>query len=165
MKSYIFYYLAIHLLGGRFFDRIRFPLLKLGGAKISQKTKMRPGATIWPIKSISNLHVGYGTFINEKSRIALGSAKIIIGKHCQIGPNVSFECVGHGLIYKEGLGRGSTHDDIVIKDRVWIGAGAIILGGVTIGDDAVIAAGSVVTKDVTEKTVVGGIPAKLLKTL
>ena len=50
-----------------------------------------------------------------------------------------------------------------IKDHVWIGSGAIILPGVTIGEGAIVAAGAVVTKDVEEKTVVGGIPAKKIK--
>ncbi len=52
---------------------------------------------------------------------------------------------------------------IHIGNRVWIGAGAIITRGVTIGDGAVIAAGAVVTKDVEENTIVGGVPAKLIK--
>ena len=52
---------------------------------------------------------------------------------------------------------------IHIGNRVWIGAGAIITRGVTIGDGAVIAAGAVVTKDVEENTIVGGVPAKVIK--
>lgn len=53
--------------------------------------------------------------------------------------------------------------DIIIDDDVWIGAGAIILTGVTIGKGSVIAAGSIVTKDVEPYTIVGGNPAKLIK--
>lgn len=50
-----------------------------------------------------------------------------------------------------------------IGDKVWIGSNATILPGITIGDGAIIAAGAVVTKDVEEKTVVGGVPAKFIK--
>jgi virginiamycin A acetyltransferase len=53
--------------------------------------------------------------------------------------------------------------DVVIGNDVWIGYGAILVAGVTIGDGAVIAAGAVVTKDVPPYTVVGGVPAKLIK--
>ena len=54
-------------------------------------------------------------------------------------------------------------DDVIIGDDVWIGAGSIILSGVTIGKGSVIAAGSVVTKNISKNSVVGGIPAKLIK--
>jgi acetyltransferase-like isoleucine patch superfamily enzyme len=54
---------------------------------------------------------------------------------------------------------------VVIGDDVWIGANAVILPGVTIGRHCVVAAGAVVTKDVPDNTVVGGIPAKVLRTL
>ena len=54
---------------------------------------------------------------------------------------------------------------IVVKDNVWIGAHATILAGVTIGENAVVAAGAVVTKDVPANTIVGGVPARVLKTI
>jgi acetyltransferase-like isoleucine patch superfamily enzyme len=59
--------------------------------------------------------------------------------------------------------QGITAEGIVIEDDVWIGAGAIITDGVHIGKGAVVAAGAVVTKDVLAHTVVGGIPAKVIK--
>ena len=54
---------------------------------------------------------------------------------------------------------------ILIKKNAWIGAGAIILHGVTVGENSVVAAGSVVTKDVPDNTVVAGIPAKIIKNI
>ena len=60
---------------------------------------------------------------------------------------------------------GITAEGIVIEDDVWLGAGAIITDGVRVGKGAVVAAGAVVTKDVAPHTVVGGIPAKVIKTI
>lgn len=80
-----------------------------------------------------------------------------------VGPRVSFESASHNVLYEEGKGRGFFTKEIVIQDKVWIGAGVIILQGVTIEEGAVIAAGSLVNKDVKRYTVVGGMPARFIK--
>jgi maltose O-acetyltransferase len=76
---------------------------------------------------------------------------------------VSFETVSHGLLYEPGRGRGYASHPIVVEDEVWIGAGAIVLQGVTIGRGAVISAGAVVKDDVPAGTVAGGVPARVLR--
>ena len=90
-------------------------------------------------------------------------AKVRIGEDVQIGPFVCFETVTHGLTYVPGKGRTDHFGDITIGNGVWIGAGAIITCNVTIGEGAVVAAGAVVTKDVAPYTLVGGIPARILR--
>ncbi|MGT2686378.1 CatB-related O-acetyltransferase [Streptococcus porcinus] len=100
--------------------------------------------------------------------------KLKIGHFCSIAPNVQFVVCGEHLTNKistypfkvrflnekyEAVSNG----DIIIKDDVWIGTNAIVLSGVTIGKGAVIAAGSVVTKDVPPYTIYGGVPAKPIK--
>jgi len=70
-----------------------------------------------------------------------------------------------GGIDPTGRVHGHLSFPVVIKDRVWIGARAIVLPGVTIGEDAVVAAGSVVTKDVPPNTLVAGVPAQFVKKL
>lgn len=87
----------------------------------------------------------------------------MIGDGCQIGHNVVFATLNHGLAPKE---RKSTYPaPIVLGRNVWVGSNATILQGVTIGDNAVIAAGAVVTKDVAPNTVVGGVPAQFIKNI
>ena len=86
-----------------------------------------------------------------------------IGDGCQIGHNVIFATLNHGLVPKD---RKTTYPaPIVLGKNVWVGSNATILSGVTVGDNAVVAAGAVVTKDVATNTVVGGIPARLIKSI
>ena len=84
-----------------------------------------------------------------------------IGDGCQIGHDVVFATLNHGLSPEK---RKTTYPaPIVLGNNVWIGSNATILQGVTIGDNAVVAAGAVVTKDVAANTVVGGVPAKIMR--
>jgi len=82
-----------------------------------------------------------------------------------IGPNTMLRTANHKFdeSNNEIRNQGHTYDDIIIEDNVWIGANCVILSGVRIGKAAVIAAGAVVNKDVQSFTLVGGVPAKLLK--
>ena len=159
-------FIATHLPRLKFFDRyVRSILLKFAGINIHSDVVIWPPITIRPIGKACNITIGKGTFINTNIRFGCPESKIIIGKNVQIGPNVSFETVNHGLIYIEGIGRGATTKPIVIEDKVWIGCGVIILQGVTIGEGAVVTAGAVVTKDVEPYTVAGGVPAKKIKAI
>lgn len=104
-----------------------------------------------------------------------GESKLSIGDFCSIAPNVTF--VLNGDHYTDHIStfpfkktclhisnaEAITKGDIVIDDDVWIGYGAIIMSGVHIHQGAIIAAGTVVTKDVEPYAIVGGIPAKTLK--
>lgn len=88
---------------------------------------------------------------------------ISIGDYSLIGPGVNLLTINH---QQNPYERSSTiSKPIVIGRRVWIGAGAIFLSGVTVGDHAIISAGAVVTHDVPENAVVAGNPAKVIKML
>lgn len=93
--------------------------------------------------------------------------KIEIGKNCLIAANTQiFDGSGHDLSMDDPLNRINTIGNskpIKIGDNVWIGINCIIMPGVNIGNDSVIAAGSVVVKDVPAKCLVGGNPAKIIK--
>lgn len=109
-----------------------------------------------------NIRVGKRVFINFGCTF-MDRGGITIGDDTFIAPHVQLITENHGLSPEKR--RYITSLPIVIGKNVWIGAGAIVLPGVTIGDNAVIGAGSVVTKNVAANTVVAGNPAKLIKTL
>jgi acetyltransferase-like isoleucine patch superfamily enzyme len=114
------------------------------------------------INNGTNLHIGKNVFINfDCTFLALGG--IIIEDGVLIGPKVSLLSEGHPLdpYQRHSLVPGKIH----IKKNAWIGANATILPGVTIGENAVVAAGAVVSKDVPNNVVVGGIPAKIIKSI
>ena len=107
-----------------------------------------------------NTHIGDNVFINACCHFQ-DHGGIFIGDRCQIGHNVVFATLDHGLKPEER--RTMTPAPIVLGKNVWVGSNSTILQGVTVGDNAVIAAGAVVTKDVAANTVVGGVPARKLK--
>ena len=107
------------------------------------------------------LIIGVNTFINENSSI-LTTKKISIGDNTTISWNVTIIDSDRHNIYYDGVEQ-EKDKEIKIGNNVWIGLNSTILKGVTIGDGAVIAANSVVTKDVPPNTLVGGIPAKVIK--
>ncbi len=80
-----------------------------------------------------------------------------------IAPGVVISAATHPLDAQRRVSRHFQSHPITIKDRAWIGANATILTGVTIGENAVVAAGAVVTKDVPDNCLVGGVPAKIIK--
>lgn len=107
-----------------------------------------------------NIHVGENVFINACCHFQ-DHGGVTIGDGCQIGHNVVFATLNHGLQPEE---RGITYPaPIVLGKNVWVGSNSTILQGVTIGDNAVIAAGAVVTRDVEAGTIVGGVPARFIK--
>ena len=106
--------------------------------------------------------IGDGAFINYGVSISAHAA-VTIGAGCQIGQYVIIQDNDyHDLIDKRVL---PPSRPVVIEDRVWIGARAIVLRGVRIGHDAVVGAGSVVTRDVPPWTVVAGVPARPVRTI
>lgn len=107
-----------------------------------------------------NIEIGNDVFINACCHFQ-DHGGVTLGDGCQIGHNVVFATLNHGLTPED---RHTTYPAPVILGRnVWIGSNSTILQGVTIGDNAVVAAGAVVTKDVPADAIVGGVPAKVIK--
>ena len=109
-----------------------------------------------------NITIGKDVFINSGCHFQ-DQGGIEIGNGALIGHNVVLATINHDLNPKEN--RKNHYAAIKIGAHVWIGSNATILPGVTIGDYAVVAAGAVVTQDVPAMTVVGGVPARVLKTI
>lgn len=110
------------------------------------------------------IHIGHDSLIGELN-VLRGQGGITIGDRVYTSPLVQLLAVNH--VYNDParpmIEQGITAQGIVVEDDVWIGAGAIITDGVTIGKGAVVAAGAVVTTDVPPHTLVGGVPARVLK--
>ncbi|MET0822414.1 MAG: DapH/DapD/GlmU-related protein [Aeromicrobium sp.] len=110
-----------------------------------------------------NLRFGRNVFVNHGcTAVVVGG--IEIGDDVMIGPNVQLISGGHSLD-PETRRTVSTCAPVRIGRGAWLGAGSTILPGVTVGDDAVVAAGAVVTKDVAPRTLVGGVPAAVMREL
>jgi maltose O-acetyltransferase len=111
-----------------------------------------------------NIHLADGVYMNFNC-VLLDVCEIRIGARTLLAPGVQIYTASHPLDPKLRAAGPELGKPITIGEDVWIGGCAIILPGVTIGNGAVIGAGSVVTKDVSPMTVVGGNPAKVIKTI
>lgn len=114
----------------------------------------------------SSLEIGEKTYIGELNNIRAGGGKIVIGRKCLISQQVSIIAANHSIKKDEFIMDQPWSLDknyVIIEDDVWIGSGAQILPGVIIGKGAVIAAGSVVIRNVEPDSIVAGNPAKLIK--
>lgn len=143
--------------------------LSAGGVRIGSHTSI--ARNLW-------LHCGgtpeshdHGYFeIGEHSFIGCNavigpSGGVSIGNHVQIGPNVLISSENHIFddITRRIDEQGVSREPVIIEDNCWIGSNVTILAGVTVGEGSVIAAGAVVTKDVAPNSVVGGVPARVLR--
>jgi acetyltransferase-like isoleucine patch superfamily enzyme len=140
-------------------NRIRELLSQITGGSIDQSTTV-----------LAPLHINLGTFTHMGKNVFINHdctfldiGGITIEDDVLIGPRVSLITESHPLSPAER--RALIVKPIVIKRNAWIGAGATILHGVTVGENAVVAAGAVVNKDVPANTAVAGVPAKVIKTI
>lgn len=112
-----------------------------------------------------NISIGENTYINTGMIQAGKESSVRIGEWCAIAYNVSIVAVTHDTDVPTGPpdSRKVIEGDISIGDRVWIGSNVYIREGVTIGNDVVVGANSVVTKNIPDNAIVGGVPAKILR--
>lgn len=141
-------------------DEIRALFSELIGKKVDEGFSLIP-----PFYTAGGdeIRVGRNVFVNQNCTFYdLGG--LDIGDDVMIGPNVSLITAGHPL--EPSQRRAVTiGKPIVIERNVWIAAGATVIGGVTVGENTVVAAGSVVTRDVPPNTLVAGNPARIVRTI
>ena len=141
-------------------DEIRALFSQLIGKKVDESFLLIP-----PFSTAGGdeIRIGRNVFVNQNCTFYdLGG--LDIADDVMIGPNVSILTASHPL--DPSSRRGVTIGrPIVIEKNVWIAAGATIIGGVTVGENSVVAAGSVVTKNVPPNTFVGGNPARVIRTI
>ena len=131
---------------------------RLAGARVRTPNVFGSARLHGPMR---NIHIGPGTFVNREVYLE-AVAPIEIGRDCQLGPQVMVVTSHHPRTADGGVSKVPEGRAVRIGDRAWIGARALILPGVTIGDDVVIGAGSVVTRDCLKPGVYVGSPAKEL---
>ena len=138
-------------------DEIRALLSELFGRRVDSSLRVFP-----PFYTDfgKNIHLGREVFINACCCFQ-DQGGISIGDGTLIGHRVVIATINHGLRPEERMEHHIA--PVRVGRNVWIGSGSILLPGVTIGDGATVAAGAVVTKDVPEGAVVGGVPAKILR--
>ena len=138
-------------------EEIREIMTELTGKKIDDTFRMFP-----PFYTDfgKNITIGKDVFINSGCHFQ-DQGGIEIGNGCLIGHNVVLATINHDL-YPEN-NRVNHYAPIKLGKSVWVGSNSTILPGVTVGDWAVIAAGAVVTRDVPPLTIVGGVPAKVIR--
>lgn len=140
-------------------DEIRALMAQLFGREVDKSFRVFPPFYTDFGKNIS---VGKNVFINACCHFQ-DQGGVTLGDGCLIGHNVVFATLNHGIAPGE---RASTNPaPIRLGENVWIGSNSTILQEVTIGDNAIVAAGSVVTKDVPANTIVGGVPARHIRTI
>ncbi len=127
------------------------------------ENRLPENSTIWSptqIDRANKIKIGKNVFINH-SFITVALGGITIEDNVQIAPGVTMLTANHDIEHMNILKTAPIH----IKEGAWVGARAVLLPGVTIGEHAIVGAGAIVTKDVEPYTVVGGNPAKLIKNL
>ncbi len=133
--------------------------------RLGDKVSLAGGVFLSATGDQGRISIGEVTHVDRGS-VLYGQGGLEIGARCAIAAHVviysqtnRFDLAPHGEI----LEQGTRYAPVKVGDDVWIGAGAILIPGITVGDHAVIAAGAVITKDVPAWHVAGGVPAKVLK--
>lgn len=109
-----------------------------------------------------NISIGDNFFANFDC-IMLDGNNITIGNNVLLAPRVGLYTANHAIDPEERIAGGCYARPITIEDNVWIGAGVHIMGGVTVGKNSIIGAGSVVTKDIPTNVIAAGIPCKIIR--
>ena len=142
---------------------VKRSLLRFRGATVGRSVKIWRG--VW-VDDYRRLQIGDNVTLGRSVMLVCGGT-VIIGENCMVGHGAQIISGGHRippLSSRESMRfSGSEEAPIVVERDSWIGAGAIVLPGVTIGQGAVVAAGAVVAKDLPANVIAGGVPAAIIR--
>jgi maltose O-acetyltransferase len=161
MKFVAFFWLFVR----KIYKRVLMHILKFAFLKAGKNVIFDPFGEY----TYRTIELGSDVFIGSGANLSASKSKIIIGNKVMFGPNVTIRGGNHNssivgeFMYDVKEKRPEDDQPVIIENDVWIGTRAVILKGVTIGTGSIIAAGAVVTKDVPPYSIVGGVPAKILK--
>lgn len=135
-------------------------LLKLSFAEVGEGTFIQP--PYYANRGGANVHLGSDVYANFNLTL-VDDGHIYIGDKTMIGPNVTIATAGHPILPSLREKAMQYDIDVHIGRNVWIGAGSVILPGITVGDNSVIGAGSVVTKDIPANVVAVSNPCRVMR--
>ncbi|MFT5999061.1 MAG: acetyltransferase-like isoleucine patch superfamily enzyme [Neolewinella sp.] len=164
----------------------RLSSIVLNGCSVDQGAMLR--AYTWSLEEKKgSINIGKGTMVKERALVSAINAECTIGQRCAIGANAELRAVGADIkvgdhvriaaevvimtrdhVFDKGdkntpiIDQGYVHKPITIGELSWIGRRAILLPGITLGRNVIVAAGAVVTRDVPDFAIVGGVPAKVI---
>lgn len=143
------------------FYKFKAFLYRCTGVNADESARIVSSVKIW---GQGKIIIGSNTFIGHEVLLLSGAASIKIGQNVDIGPRVTIVNGTHeiDMLNEHTAGKGYSQD-IFIDDGVWIGAGALIISGVSIGFKSMIAAGSVVTTNIPPYVIAAGVPCKPIK--
>lgn len=161
--------IKISLAPSYLWDKIWAPIYKRAMKSCGSGVYLRPMSS--DFKGLENLSIGDGTSIPKGSTFYCTKAPLTIGKKVIFGPRPTIITGDHRIDLLDKYIMDITDDEklpendqpVTIEDGCWIGANVTILKGVTIGHDSVVAAGAVVTKSCEPYSIIGGVPARLLR--
>lgn len=134
-------------------------ILNALGHSVGEGTKI-----VGPIETYSKLTIGKYCWIGKNLKIN-GNGRVVIGDRCDIAPEVTFQTGGHEIGSRERRAGDGLICNQSVGNGVWIGGRSTIIGDVTISDGSVVAGCACVVKDVPPNVLVGGVPAKIIRSL
>ena len=150
--------------GGRFYIDTGVTILGFENIQLGSNVSIMKNSYIYAHDG-GELIIGDNFSMNTNSQLGAAGGKILIGNYCIIGPNCVLRAANHRFddVSVPIKLQGHSCGEIIIEDDVWIASNCVITSNIKIGKGSVIAAGAVVTKDVLPYSVVGGVPAKIIK--
>lgn len=169
MRQLYYWGISLSLIPSYFYDKLLAVFYKEAMKYCGKNVYLRPSSS--DFKGLWNMSVGDNTSIPKGSTFYCTIAPLTIGKKVIFGPKPTIitgdhriDIIGKYIMDVTDAEKGTDYDaPVVIEDDVWCGANVTILKGVTIGRGSIVAAGAVVTKSFPPYSIIGGVPAKLIK--